>query len=230
MSEKVRKMFSDISGKYDFMNSLLSFGIHHRWRTRTVKLTEAANGMAVLDCASGTGDLAIKFKEAVEDGRVVGTDFCEDMLVFAGPKAEKKNLDIKFEFADVMNLQYKDGEFDISSISFGIRNVDDPVKGLSEMARVVKPGGKVAVLEFGQPKGIFSLFYKFYSKVIMPTAGRIFAKDGGAYNYLPETASKFPCREDFLKIMQKTGRLENCFYKSLSSGIAFIYIGTVKAK
>ena len=229
MSDKVRKMFAGIAGKYDFMNTLLSFGIHHRWRSKTIKLSGAAEAMHVLDCASGTGDLAIKFKQKVGDkGSVTGTDFCEEMLEFAGPKAAKKGLDIKFEFADVMNLQYDDDSFNISSIAFGIRNVDSPAQGLSEMARVVKPGGKVVVLEFGQPKGIFSIFYKLYSKVLMPMAGRIFAKDGGAYNYLPETAAKFPCREDFLELMDSTGKLENCFYKSLTFGIAFIYVGTVK--
>jgi demethylmenaquinone methyltransferase/2-methoxy-6-polyprenyl-1,4-benzoquinol methylase len=229
MSENVRRMFAEISGKYDFMNSLLSLGIHHKWRAKTVKLSGAAPGMSVLDCASGTGDLAIKFKQAVGDaGQVTGTDFCEDMLQYAQPKAEKKNLNIKFEFADVMNLQYDDDSFDISSIAYGIRNVDSPADGLSEMARVVKSGGKVVVLEFGQPKGIFSLFYKFYGKVIMPLAGKIFAKSGAAYNYLPETASRFPCREDFLKLMEGTGMLEKCYYKSLTFGIAFIYIGTVK--
>lgn len=226
MSDNVRNMFAEISSKYDFMNDLLSFGIHHKWRKKAVKLSGASSGMSVLDCATGTGDLAIEFKRVVgNNGNVIGTDFCAEMLEFAPPKAEKEGLHIKFEIADVMNLQYEDNAFDISSISFGIRNVDDTLSGLKEMARVIKPGGKVVVIEFGQPKGIFSLFYKIYSKILMPLLGLIFAKARAAYEYLPQTASKYPCREDFTQIMDKTSLLKNNKYFTLTFGIAYIYIG-----
>lgn len=225
MSEKVRTMFAEISGKYDQMNDLLSFGVHHKWRKKAVKLSGAKNGMKVLDCATGTGDLAIEFKKAVGKGEVIGTDFCAEMLEYAPPKAKENNLDIKFEIADVMNLQYDDESFDISSISFGIRNVDDTLTGLKELARVVKKGGKVIIIEFGQPKGIFSVFYNIYSKFIMPTLGKLFARSKAAYEYLPQTAAKYPCRDDFTKIMDQTGLLKNNKYHSLTFGIAYIYLG-----
>lgn len=228
MSEKVRNMFADISGDYDKMNDILSFGIHHRWRKYLVKNSGAAEGMSVLDCATGTGDLAIEFKKAVgKSGNVTGSDFTEEMLVFAREKVKNK-YDIDFEFADVMNLQYNDNSFDISSISFGIRNVDEPFTGVSELARVVKPGGKVIILEFGQPKGFFSLFYKIYSKILMPALGKLFAGNKSAYTYLPETAAKFPSDKKFKQLMLDTGRFSEVSYKQLSFGIAYIYTGTVK--
>lgn len=225
MSEKVKNMFASISDVYDKMNNTLSFGTHHLWRRKTVKISSAEKGMKVLDCATGTGDLAYRFKKAVgKDGYVLGTDFVPEMIDFAN----KKYKHIDFEIADVMNLPYEDNSFDIASISFGIRNVDDIIKGLSEMARVVKPGGKVVVLEFGQPKGIFGKIYSFYSEKIMPFVGKLIAKDEDAYQYLHETSSTFPCREDFLDYMYKTERLTNCTFTPVTFGIAYIYVGTVR--
>ncbi len=194
-----------------------------------MRLSGASVGMSVLDCASGTGDLAIAFKKAVgSEGSVLAKDFCEEMIEIARPKAEKKNLDIKFDIADVMNLVYDDNKFDISSISFGIRNVDDPSKGISEMARVVRPGGKVVILEFGRPDGIMKIYYKLYSKYFMPAIGKLIARNKDAYTYLPKTAAAFPCGDEFIEIMKNTDRLSECSYVKLNSGIAFIYVGTVK--
>jgi len=149
--EIIRSMFSKVAGQYDKANSVLSVGIHHLWRKKLVRLSGATDGQSILDCATGTGDLAIEFKKAVgPNGRVVGTDFCADMLESAPQKAKAENLDILFEQADVTQLQYQDNQFDVVSISFGIRNVNNPVKALQEMARVAKPGGRVMILEFGQ--------------------------------------------------------------------------------
>lgn len=224
-------MFSDIAPKYDLTNSVLSLGVHHLWRRATVKASGARAGMRVLDCATGTGDLALAFKKAVgPTGRVVGTDFNADMLSFAPAKARAKGLDVEFEVADAMQLPYADATFDISSIAFGIRNVDDPVVALSEMARVVVPGGKVVVLEFGQPRGIMGLTYRFYSKHIIPVIGGMLTGHREAYEYLPETAAAFPCREDFLERMRRTGRFADAYYKELTGGIAFLYVGTVQAR
>lgn len=224
-------MFSDIAPKYDLTNSVLSLGVHHLWRRATVKASGARAGMRVLDCATGTGDLALAFKKAVgPTGRVVGTDFNADMLSFAPAKARAKGLDVEFEVADAMQLPYADATFDISSIAFGIRNVDDPVVALSEMARVVVPGGKVVVLEFGQPRGIMGLTYRFYSKHIIPVIGGLLTGHREAYEYLPETAAAFPCREDFLERMRRTGRFADAYYKELTGGIAFLYVGTVQAR
>ncbi len=228
MSEEVKKMFSEISGKYDFMNNLLSFGIHHLWRKKAVRLSGAKSGDSVLDCACGTGDLSFEFKSKVGNGKVIGTDFVENMVVLAKEKAKQRNIDIDFEVADVLNLQFPNNTFDYSSISFGIRNVDDPVLCLKEMSRVVKPGGKVVVIEFGQPKGLFKLFFNFYSFKLMPFFGKMFAKSKSAYEYLPQTSAKFPCREDFLDLMKKAGTFVSYKYNTLSFGIAFIYIGEVK--
>ncbi len=229
MSEQVKKMFSDISGKYDLLNTVLSFGIHHLWRNTTVAMSKASKGNKVLDCATGTGDLAIAFKKKVGDsGYVMGTDFCEDMLKFAPSKAEKHGIKIDFELADVMNLQYSDDSYDVSSISFGIRNVDDPAKGISEMARVVKPGGRVVVLEFGQPSGLFGSIYRWYSKNIIPKIGRMIAGSDFAYTYLPETAAKFPSGDKFVSLMENTNQFSKIEKKSLTFGISYVYVGVVK--
>lgn len=231
MSEQVHAMFSDIAPKYDLTNSVLSLGVHHLWRHATVKASGARAGMRVLDCATGTGDLALAFKRAVgPTGRVLGTDFNADMLSFAPAKARAKGLDVEFEVADAMRLPYADATFDVSSIAFGIRNVDDPVVALGEMARVVVPGGKVVILEFGQPRGIMGLTYRFYSKHIIPFIGGLLTGHREAYEYLPETAAAFPCREDFLDRMRQTGRFADVHYKELTGGIAFLYVGTVRAR
>ena len=221
-------MFTDIAPKYDITNTVLSLGIHHIWRRATVRASGARQGMRVLDCATGTGDLALAFKQTVgPTGRVVGTDFNADMLSFAPVKARDRSLDVEFEVADAMDLPYADATFDVASISFGIRNVDDPVRALSEMARVVVPGGRVVILEFGQPRGLVGLSYTFYSKYIIPVIGGMLTGNRKAYEYLPSTAAAFPCREAFLDMMRKTGRYADVSYRELTGGIAFLYVGTV---
>lgn len=227
MSEQVQQMFADIAPTYDLTNSVLSFGVHHRWRKKAVRWSGAAPGMSVLDCATGTGDLAIEFKRTVGDGEVVGTDFCPEMLGPAPRKAESRNLDIRFEVADAMNLPYADNRFDISSISFGIRNVDDPVVALKEMARVVKPGGKVVVIEFGQPTGLFGAFFRFYSNTFMPFVGGIISGNRAAYKYLPETSASFPAGEKFIELMDESGSFAAREARALTFGVAYVYIGTV---
>lgn len=223
-------MFSDIAASYDRANSILSFGIHHLWRRATVAASGVRAGSSVLDCATGTGDLALAFKRAVGPaGRVVGTDFNADMLSYAPGKAQRKGLDVEFAVADAMHLPYADATFDAASISFGIRNVDEPRIALADMARVVKPGGKVVVLEFGQPRGIMGMLYGAYSRYVIPFIGGIVTGNRQAYEYLPTTAAAFPCREAFTDLMTSTGRLTNCSYRELTGGIAFLYVGTVIA-
>jgi len=228
MSEAVRAMFSSIAPNYDRTNTALSLGVHHLWRSITVRESGAKPGDAVLDCATGTGDLAIAFKKTVGSGRVVGTDFCADMLSFAPSKAKANGRDITFQVADAMDLPFDDAQFDIASISFGIRNVDDPQRCLAEMARVVRPGGRVVVLEFGQPKGIVGLSYRWYSRHVIPVVGKMLTGNRDAYAYLPETAAAFPCREEFLGLMRATNRYGNVRYRSLTGGIAFVYVGVVR--
>lgn len=229
-AEKIRSMFGEIAGKYDLANTILSAGIHHLWRKSLVKWSGAKKGDRVLDCATGTGDLAIEFKQVVDGaGEVTGTDFCAEMLIPAPDKAARKGLSIKFEQADVTNLSYKDASFDISSISFGIRNVQDPVKGLSELARVVRPGGVVMVLEFGQPTipGVDQA-YRFYSTKVLPKIGGLITGRPQAYEYLQGSSAQFPCREGFLDLMKQTDRFSSVEYRTLTMGIAYMYKGVVK--
>jgi demethylmenaquinone methyltransferase/2-methoxy-6-polyprenyl-1,4-benzoquinol methylase len=228
--EKIRSMFAQVASKYDRANSVLSMGIHHLWRKNLVKLSGAQTGMKVLDCATGTGDLAIAFKKAVgSSGDVIGTDFCAEMMLPAPAKAEALGLQIKFEQADVLQLQYPDNTFDIASISFGIRNVADPVQALKEMSRVVKPGGRVMVLEFGQVllPG-FAQVYHFYSEKVLPILGGWVTGQKEAYEYLQKSSAAFPCREDFLDLMKQAGTFAGNDYRTLTGGIAYIYRGIKK--
>lgn len=229
MSEKVKNMFADIADDYDRINTILSFGVHNAWRKKTVLESGARPGDKVLDCATGTGDLAIEFKKTVgHEGQVTGTDFCEEMIEHAPAKADKENLVVAFEVADAMDLPYDDDTFDIASIAFGIRNVDDPLVCLKEMARVVKPGGRVVVLEFGQPKGAVRIPYEIYSKHVMPAIGGFISGNREAYTYLPETSAKFPAGEKFIDLMKEADVFSSQRAVKLTGGISYIYVGTVK--
>ena len=210
---KIRDMFRSISGRYDRANSVLSVGIHHLWRRKAVERAGVRPGDRVLDCATGTGDLAIAFKQAGAD--VIGTDFVPEMLEVA----RRKTAAIRFETADVTNLSYPDASFDIASISFGIRNVGDPAKGISEMSRVVRSGGRVMVLEFGQPSN---------RAFVLPRIGGAVTGRREAYEYLERSASKFPCGDDFVALMLSSGQFARVDYVPLSFGIAYLYRGVKK--
>lgn len=228
MSDEVRRMFAGIAKDYDRMNDIISFGAHSGWKKKLVRLSGAKKGDSVLDAASGTGDLALGFKRAVGvSGRVVATDFCEDMLGLIPAKAEKNSLDVEIMVEDATAFSFADSSFDIASISYGIRNVDDPVKCLAEMARVVKPGGTVAVLETGRPEGLPGFFYRIYARRIMPFLGQMFAGQKEAYTYLPQTAGAFPCGGDFEKMMESTGRFSGIRTLPLMFGASYIYIARV---
>lgn len=228
MSQAVHNMFSDIAPKYDAANSILSLGIHHRWRRRTVKESGAVPGLRVLDCATGTGDLAIAFAEAVgPTGKVTGTDFCADMLAFAPKKSKDRGLDITWEVQDAMNLTYPDNSFDIASIAFGIRNVDDPVQALRDMARVVRPGGLVLVLEFGTPRWWMKPLFSFYSRIVIPLVGGLVSGQREAYRYLTRTSAAFPTGDAFLNLMDASGGYVSRRTIALTGGIAYLYVGEV---
>lgn len=228
MSEQVHQMFSQIAPRYDAANDVMSMGVHRLWRRWTVRRSGAKAGDRVLDCACGTGDLSLAFKRVVgPTGSVLGTDFNADMLSFAPAKAQAAGLDVAFEVADVMKLPWPDGGFDVASIAFGIRNVDAPATGVGELARVVRPGGRVVVLEFGQPRGLFGLVYRPYARFVMPLIGKLLTGNRAAYEYLPATAAAFPCGDDFVALMRGTGRFSAVEAYPLLSGLAWIYVGTV---
>ncbi len=228
MSDAVHQMFTAIAPKYDATNDVLSFGTHRLWRRAAVRLSGVKTGDRVLDCATGTGDLALAFKRAVgKTGEVLGTDFCAAMLETAPQKAKEKGLDVRFEVADVTKLPYPERSFDVASISFGIRNVDEPKKGLAELARVVKRGGRVVVLEFGQPKGTFGALFKVYARFAMPVLGAIVTGNRAAYEYLPKTAAAFPAGDAFLAMMRETQAYASQQAHPLFGGLAWIYVGTV---
>lgn len=220
---RIRSMFASISTRYDRANTVLSGGVHHLWRRKAVRVSGARPGDSVLDCATGTGDLAIAFRQAVgAGGRVVGTDFVPEMLQLARTKAQ----DIEFEVADVTRLPFDDASFDISSISFGIRNVNEPRKGIAEMARVVRSGGRVIVLEFGQPRSrAFGALYDFYRRRILPKVGGIVTGEQDAYEYLERSAGRFPCDAEFVALMRESAEFSSIECIPLTFGIAYLYCG-----
>ena len=216
-------MFASIAKRYDRANTVLSAGIHHLWRRKAVRAAKVQPGDRVLDCATGTGDLAIAFRKAVgAEGRVIGTDFVPEMLDFA----RRKTSDVTFEVADVTRLPYEDAAFDVASISFGIRNVNDPRKGIAEMARVVRSGGRVIVLEFGQPGSrTFGKLYDGYSKHVLPRIGGVLTGDREAYSYLQTSAGRFPCGDEFVALMHDAAGFATIDVTPLTLGIAYLYCG-----
>lgn len=226
---EIQNLFTGIAPGYDLANDLITFGLARGWRRKLVKWSEVQSGQRVLDCASGTGDLAFEFKRAVgENGQVIGTDFCQKMLDQAPGKSKDLNLDVKFEWADVTQLKYDSDQFDVTSIAYGIRNVQDPIKALQEMARVTKPGGKVMILETGKSQWrLMQSAFDFYFKYIVPLLGGLVTGDSSAYKYLNQSSKNFPCREDFLILMGQAGCFSKCEYKSLMGGASFIYKGVV---
>lgn len=220
---KIRSMFASIARRYDRANTVLSGGVHHLWRRKAVRAANVKRGDRVLDCATGTGDLAIAFQRAVgAEGRVVGTDFVPEMLELARAKSSS----VSFEVADVTQLPYADASFDVSSISFGIRNVDDPRKGIAEMARVIRSGGRVIVLEFGQPQSRwFGALYDWYTRHVLPRLGGALTGDRAAYRYLQTSAGRFPCGAGFVQLMRESSDFVTIDVTPLTFGIAYLYRG-----
>jgi demethylmenaquinone methyltransferase/2-methoxy-6-polyprenyl-1,4-benzoquinol methylase len=219
-------MFAAISRRYDRANTVLSGGVHHLWRRRAVRRAEVRPGDRVLDCATGTGDLAIAFRKAVGDsGRVVGTDFVPEMLALA----REKSRSVEWDVADVTRLPFENDVFDVASISFGIRNVGEPRKGIAEMARVVRSGGRVIVLEFGQPQGrVFGAAFDWYSRHVLPRLGGAVTGDAAAYRYLQTSSGRFPCGDDFVALMRESAGFATIDFIPLTFGIAYLYRGVKK--
>lgn len=224
--EKVRIMFNQIAGSYDFLNHFLSFGIDILWRRKLVKLLKQQNPKQILDVATGTGDLAITATQ-IKNVKIVGVDIAEDMLAVGRSKIQRKGLSDKIElkFGDSENLPFEKGMFDAAMVAFGVRNFENLDLGLSEMNRVLKKNAKIYILEFSMPEKFpIKQLYHFYFKNILPLIGRIISKDRGAYIYLHDSVQEFPSGEEFLKRMQKVG-FQNSVQRKLSFGIASIYVG-----
>jgi len=222
-------MFASVARSYDRANQVLSLGMHHRWRRAAVLASGAKPGDRVLDCATGTGDLAIEFRRAVgPGGEVIGADFCEEMLALGPAKAERAGAPVRFEVADLLALPYADRSFDVVSVAFGIRNVEDPERGIREMARVTRPGGRVVVLEFGQPGGaLFGPLFRWYSRAVLPRVGGWISGRRAAYEYLDRTASRFPAGEAFTALLRSTGLFRDVRARALTGGVAYVYVGEV---
>jgi demethylmenaquinone methyltransferase/2-methoxy-6-polyprenyl-1,4-benzoquinol methylase len=224
--EQVAKMFDNISHKYDFLNHFLSLGIDIYWRKKAIKLLSSSKPKYILDIATGTGDFAIEALKLAPD-KVIGVDISAGMLKYGNEKIVKLGLQHKIELilGDSEKLPFDDNTFDAITVSFGVRNFENLEKGLIDMFRVLKPGGKALVLEFSKPRSFpLKQIYNFYFKNILPVLGKMFSKDNTAYTYLPESVNAFPDGEDFLKVFENSGfKKTKCI--PLTFGISSIYIG-----
>lgn len=224
--EQVATMFNNIAYRYDFLNQLLSLGIHSGWRRKAIRLLKPSYPKQVLDIATGTADFAIEAMKLDPD-KVVGIDISEGMLNFGREKLKKKGLENRIELmlGDSENIAFADNSFDAITVGFGVRNFENLEKGLGEMLRVLKPGGTAAILEFSRPKKFpVKQLYHFYFTRVTPFIGKIFSKDNSAYTYLPESVNAFPDGKNFLAIMENLGYTQTKQYP-LTFGIATIYTG-----
>lgn len=223
--EQVALMFDNISHRYDFLNHFLSMGIDIIWRKKAIGQLKEVKPKTILDIATGTGDFALEALKLNPD-KIIGVDISAGMLEVGKKKIEKLNLTdkITLQLADSENLPFQSNYFDAVTVSFGVRNFEHLEKGLSDMYRVLAQGGTVVILEFSQPTSFpFKQLYAFYSKIILPTIGKIVSSDKAAYTYLPESVEAFPYGDKFLEILGKVGFKEaKCL--PLTFGISSIYV------
>lgn len=222
--EQVRAMFDRIARVYDPLNSVMTAGLHQRWRERAADMAGLGPGDRALDVATGTGDLALALAERVgPSGEVVGSDFSERMLELARAKAPA----LRFETANALDLPYEDGSFDAATVGFGARNFADLPRGLAEMARVVRPGGRVVVLEITTPqRPPLSWFFRLWFDRLVPLIGRV-AGDPEAYSYLPNSVRRFPDARGLAAAMAAVGLVEVRWLLT-AGGIIAIHAGTVE--
>ncbi|MFN2615767.1 MAG: bifunctional demethylmenaquinone methyltransferase/2-methoxy-6-polyprenyl-1,4-benzoquinol methylase UbiE [Thermoleophilaceae bacterium] len=218
---QVRAMFDRIAGVYDRMNSLMTAGMHHAWRERAVELAGVGPGGRALDVATGTGDLALALKRRVgADGEVVGVDFSERMLELARRKAP----DVRFQAGNALELPYPDADFDAVTVGFGTRNFSDLARGLGEMARVTRPGGRVVVLEITSPRRPpLSWFFRLWFDRVVPALGRV-AGDPDAYSYLPSSVRRFPAADELAAELGRLG-LRDIRWLVTAGGIIALHVG-----
>jgi demethylmenaquinone methyltransferase/2-methoxy-6-polyprenyl-1,4-benzoquinol methylase len=219
---QVRAMFDRIAGFYDVMNTVMTAGLHHRWRARAADLAALGPGDSALDVACGTGDLAIELSRRVgADGSVIGSDFAQEMLERARAKAPA----LQWEWGNALDLPYASNRFDAATVGFGARNFSDLDRGLAEMTRVVKPGGRVVVLEITTPrKPPLSTFYSLWFNRIVPLIGRVTGEDE-AYTYLPNSVKRFPGPEGLAAAMERAG-LHEIRWVLTAGGIIALHVGT----
>jgi len=222
---QVRAMFDRIAGCYDVMNSVMTAGLHHEWRRRAVDLADVGPGDRVLDVATGTGDLALELARRVgPQGAVVGSDFSEEMLVRARTKTAAAGAPVTFEWGNALELPYADGEFAAATVGFGARNFSDLDRGLAEMTRVVRPGGRVVVLEITTPtRPPLSTFYGLWFDRVVPVIGRL-AGDPEAYSYLPNSVKRFPGPHELAARMDRCGL--DVRYVLTAGGIIALHVGS----
>ena len=226
-SEKVQGVFSSVASKYDVMNDVMSLGIHRVWKDAMMDWLAPIRGQALLDVAGGTGDISFRFLKRASGANATVIDLTEPMLAEGRKRAETVGISGQLEWVvgDAMALPFEDDSFDVYTISFGIRNVTDPQKALSEAYRVLKPGGRIMVLEFSHiPNNILQWFYDKYSFNVIPRLGQLIANDRRSYQYLVESIRKFPKQESFMKLVNAAG-FENTKYRNLTMGVACLHSG-----
>lgn len=224
--EEVAEMFNKISKRYDFLNHFLSVGIDKIWRKKAVRMLREIEPKRILDLATGTGDFALELL-SLKPSEIVGMDISEGMLEVGREKMEKRGVSsiISMRLGDSENLPFEDNYFDALTVGFGVRNYENLEKGLAEMLRVVRPGGKLIILEFSKPKKFpIKQYYAFHSRYIIPFFGKRISKDEKAYAYLPESVAAFPEGKDFTNILEKLG-YKQVRTRLVSGGIATIYSG-----
>lgn len=223
-------MFDSIARRYDFLNHLLSFGIDRSWRRKAVaKISEHIRNPEIIDVATGTADLAIEAAK-INPVRITGIDISDNMLKLGQLKIKDKNLEDVIDLikCDSENICFEEGTFDVAMVAFGVRNFSDPVRGLAEMRRVVRPGGLIVVLEFSKPDGFFfKHLYNFYFRNLLPFAGSLLSRHRIAYKYLNESVMRFADHEEFIQMMKSAG-LSQITQTRLTRGIASIYTGVKK--
>jgi demethylmenaquinone methyltransferase / 2-methoxy-6-polyprenyl-1,4-benzoquinol methylase len=225
--EQVAGMFDDIAYRYDFLNRFLSVGIDIHWRKKAIRQLKDIDPKRILDVATGTADVAILTARILQPEKIIGIDISDGMLGFGRKKIEKLGLQNLIELlnGDCETIKFEDNSFDAVTVAFGVRNFQHLEKGLSEIKRVLRPGGKLVVLEFSKPKTApVKQLYHVYMGIVAPKLGKIFSKNRNAYKYLDESIKKFPEGKNFTTILDTLGYI-NTFCKPLSFGICSIYCG-----
>jgi demethylmenaquinone methyltransferase/2-methoxy-6-polyprenyl-1,4-benzoquinol methylase len=225
--EQVATMFNNISGTYDFLNHFMSLGIDILWRKKAIRQLKAQQPKSILDVATGTGDFAFEAIKILNPEQITGVDISAGMLDVAKRKIRERKLDHIFSvrLGDSEMLPFEDNQFDAITVAYGVRNYENLEKGLADMRRVLKPGGKIVILEFSKPQGFpVKQLYNFYFKHITPFFGKVFSKDARAYQYLPESVAAFPDGTTFTQLMERVG-FNQTKQITLTFGISSIYTG-----